>query len=131
MTEFFKEGILWIEKIWNEKLPDTFIVTKKQYIFLIIVGLVLCIYQAIRKKKAKQEYTQQVISEAKKLQRFNQTIPKGPKILGKNWFPTGWTYNEERKLWEPPDYLKAEAKDRWVWNPEKEVWIDLYKQKKQ
>ena len=25
---------------------------------------------------------------------------------GRDWYPTGWTFNHETGLWEPPDYLK-------------------------
>lgn len=25
---------------------------------------------------------------------------------GRGWYSTGWTYNDETRLWEPPDYLK-------------------------
>lgn len=26
--------------------------------------------------------------------------------VGKTWYPTGWTLNQETGLWEPPDYMK-------------------------
>lgn len=129
IARFFKTVIQWLVTIWNERIPDTFIITKEQYVILVIACLILCFHRDKKKKEAKQEYKQQVINEAKKLNQLKQTMPKGPKILGKNWYPTGWTYNEAKKLWEPPDYLKTEAKDRWVWDPEKEIWIDLYKNK--
>lgn len=129
IARFFKTAILWLVNIWNEKIPDTFVITKEQYVILVIACLILCFHRDKKKKKAKQEYTQQVISEAKKLNKIKQTIPTGPKVLGKTWYPTGWTYNEAKKLWEPPDFLSEEAKKRWVWDPEKEIWIDLYKNK--
>lgn len=28
------------------------------------------------------------------------------KVPGEDWYPTGWTFNHETGLWEPPDYLK-------------------------
>lgn len=41
--------------------------------------------------------------------------------------PTGWIWNEEKKLWEPPNYLAKESKDRWEWDPEKGIWKDKSK----
>ena len=26
--------------------------------------------------------------------------------VGKTWYPTGWTLNQETGLWEAPDYMK-------------------------
>ena len=131
IASFFETIIQYIEKIWEEYLPDTFIITRRQFILLVIACLYLCFYRAKKTEKAKQEQQKKIVEEAKRLNRVTQTIPKSPKVLGKTWYPTGWTYNEAKKLWEPPDFLSAEAKDRWVWDPEKEVWIDLYKDKKE
>lgn len=108
-----------------------FVETIIQIILLVIACLYLCLYRTKQAKRTKQKQQKEIVEEAKRLNRVTQTIPKSPKVLGKTWYPTGWTYNEAKKLWEPPDFLSAEAKDRWVWDPEKEVWIDLYKDKKE
>lgn len=55
-------------------------------------------------------------------------IPQEPPE--RTWYPTGWTYNKETHLWDPPDYLVAEASKRWVWNSDKGIWEDRYKSKK-
>ena len=41
-----------------------------------------------------------------------------------NQSPTGWTFNEQTKLWEPPAELKKESKSRWKWDEEKRIWIE-------
>ena len=46
------------------------------------------------------------------------------------WYPTGWSYNEDKGLWEPPDYLKTESDDKWEWDPEKRIWIDTEKKRR-
>lgn len=33
---------------------------------------------------------------------------QGNRKDGTKWYPTGWTYNEKKKLWEPPNYVKSE-----------------------
>lgn len=47
-----------------------------------------------------------------------------------NWYPSGWTYNEDTQLWEPPDYIRNESNDKWKWDPEKKIWIDTEKQRR-
>ena len=44
------------------------------------------------------------------------------------WYPTGWTYNDKTKLWEPPDYLSKESSEKWRWDPDKRIWIDKEKE---
>ena len=127
IARFFQTVFQLAIKFWNEKVPETFVITKKQYVILLVACLVLCFHRNSKTKKARQKQKQQINQEAKKFQRVSQAIPKGPKVLGQNWYPTGWIYNEKTKLWEPPDFLVAEAKDRWVWDPEKGIWIDLHK----
>lgn len=54
----------------------------------------------------------------------------GKKPEEPNWYPSGWTYNEETGLWDPPDYLPEESRNKWRWDPEKEIWIDKEKEKR-
>jgi len=131
ITNFFETIIQNIGNFCKDYIPDTFIITRRQFILLVIACLYLCFYITKQAKRAKPKQQKEIVEEAKRLNRVTQTIPKSPKVLGKTWYPTGWTYSEAKKLWEPPDFLSAEAKDRWVWDPEKEVWIDLYKDKKE
>lgn len=48
-------------------------------------------------KKAKER------KEREELQSKERPKRKGKKIT--KWYPTGWTFNEETQLWDPPDYL--------------------------
>ena len=49
---------------------------------------------------------------------FTQTNREG--YPGKQkWYPTGWVFNEETQLWEPPDYLRPESKNKWKWDEKK------------
>lgn len=47
-----------------------------------------------------------------------------------NWYPTGWTYNKKTGLWDPPDFLQEESRTKWRWDPEKEIWIDVDKERR-
>ena len=44
--------------------------------------------------------------------------------------PTGWTYDRDTLLWNPPDSLSAEAEKKWRWDPEKQIWIDIEKERR-
>ena len=66
-------------------------------------------------------------SESKKTQ-ANLTGFKGNPKKRTRWYPTGWTYNEDTKLWEPPDYVCKESSEKWKWDPEKRIWIDKEKE---
>lgn len=46
------------------------------------------------------------------------------------WYPTGWIFNEETQLWEPPDYLSKQTKQKWRWDDEKKIWIDTEKEQR-
>ena len=43
---------------------------------------------------------------------------------------TGWTFNEETQLWEPPKSLQRESAQRWEWDEDKKIWIDKNKKDK-
>lgn len=51
------------------------------------------------------------------------------KFRGREWYPTGWYWDEDKRSWIPPDYIKEESQNRWRWDEEKRIWIDLYKEK--
>ena len=55
---------------------------------------------------------------------------KGRKKQDRTWYPSGWVFNEETQLWEPPDYLSKESKEKWEWDEEKRIWIDKEKDRK-
>ena len=60
---------------------------------------------------------------------FTQTNREG--YPGKQkWYPTGWVFNEETQLWEPPDYLRPESKNKWKWDEKKKIWIDTEKERR-
>ena len=41
---------------------------------------------------------------SKQRNKQNQQKKRNQKLSTK-WYPTGWVFNEETKLWEPPDYI--------------------------
>ena len=51
----------------------------------------------------------------------------GNRKLKTKWYPTGWTFNEETQLWEPPDYIKKESDQKWEWDQKERIWIDKEK----
>ena len=61
IARFFKTVILWLVNIWNEKIPDTFVITKEQYVILVIACLILCFHRDKKKKKAKKSKKQDAI----------------------------------------------------------------------
>lgn len=46
------------------------------------------------------------------------------------WSASGWIYNEETKLWVPPDYLSEQSKVKWRWDEKKQIWIDQEKEER-
>lgn len=52
--------------------------------------------------------------------------PKDSKIM----FESGWSWNEENKLWEPPSNASAESKKKWEWDAERQIWVDVEQQKR-
>lgn len=61
---------------------------------------------------------------------LNQNIIHDKSEDQPKWYPTGWYYNEETKSWEPPDYIKKEATDKWRWDEERQIWIDKEKEER-
>lgn len=106
-----------------ENRTEGFHFTQMQLLCLIGIIVIICFLIAKKHNKQNQPEVQQANTA---LQPTNKT----KRVIGKTWYPTGWTYNEKTKLWEPPDYLIAESYERWVWDDEKGIWIDLYKKKK-
>lgn len=47
-----------------------------------------------------------------------------------NWYPSGWTWNEEKQLWEPPDFLNKESAKKWTWDSSKQIWVDEEKERR-
>ena len=111
-----------------QTIPDKIIISREEYILLIALCIALILNTASSNRNNKQNPNSQKENAKRNVREVKRLSPK---VLGKTWYPTGWTYNEAKKLWEPPDFLSAEAKDRWAWDPEKEIWIDLYKDKKE
>ena len=53
---------------------------------------------------------------------------QGNRKEGIKWYPTGWTFNEKTKLWDPPDFVSKESSEKWRWDEEKKIWIDKEKE---
>lgn len=76
----------------------------------------------IRLKKADkliQEYEEERRTHKRTMNKKSYAEPK--------WYPTGWVFNEETQLWEPPDYIEKEAEQKWKWDEEKKIWVDKEK----
>lgn len=77
-------------------------------------------------------------AQARQEIRFENSLPpvlpkQKPRKLRKQkkdatWYPSGWTLNQETGMWELPDYLSRQSKNRWKWDEEKRIWIDKTKQ---
>lgn len=52
--------------------------------------------------------------------------PKASKFMSES----GWTWNEDTKLWEPPEGAGAEARKKWTWDEDKQIWVDVEQQKR-
>lgn len=61
-----------------------------------------------------------------KIQKRSKASQKEPK-----WYPTGWTFNEETQLWDPPDYLSKQSKEKWEWDEKRRIWVDRKKKNKE
>lgn len=46
------------------------------------------------------------------------------------WSPTGWVYDRDTCKWDPPEYLIKESEEKWKWDDEKKIWIDLEKKRR-
>lgn len=97
---------------------------------LVIVGLL--IWRAVKNTYSKNDW----INEAQKRQqkRHEYTDPAPPpqeptiyKAQHGQWSPTGWIFDADEQKWIPPDYLSEESQNRWKWDEEKRIWIDLQK----
>ena len=84
---------------------------------LMLIGIIFTFFK--RKKKSK------VPKQTPEQKQKNKPLRKYSK-----WYPSGWVFNEETQLWEPPDYLSKESKEKWEWDEEKRIWIDKEKDRK-
>lgn len=61
---------------------------------------------------------------------FAKTKPGPNPESSKLMFESGWTWNEDTKLWEPPSNASAESKKKWEWDAERQIWVDVEQQKR-
>lgn len=86
---------------------------------LAIIRIIRKEIRASRERKQRKaiENSERFIAENKnRFQRFNNKS-KTPK-----WYPSGWVWNDEKQLWEPPDYMSEQARRDWIWDEEKKIW---------
>ena len=85
--------------------------------------------EAQRKNETRFEYLNRNVIEASEARKIKEQRKKNKKNQNQNinksrkWYPTGWVFNEETQLWEPPDYMEEDAK-KWEWDEDKLIWID-------
>lgn len=101
----------------------------------IEVVILLLVIAALIVRSMMQEEDNSWINRAqrKNENRFNylnQNIIHDNKEHEPKWYPTGWYFNEETKSWEPPDYIKKEATDKWRWDEKKQIWVDREKEER-
>lgn len=85
-----------------------------------------------RRTRSNDWYEEAQYRQSKRYEYTDPVIPtkSTPKAKEPKWYPSGWVYNEETGLWDPPDYLIVEAQKRWKWDDEKGIWIDLDKERR-
>lgn len=124
-----------IEKTFGKFIADNFNTISA---ILVIVGFIIAtlsnrfggknwIQKAQDKQQKRFDYMNDHISE-KEPKTKDSNIYQGNRKKGTKWYPSGWTYNEETSLWEPPDYLAKESSEKWRWDPDKRIWIDKEKE---
>ena len=64
----------------------------------------------VRKSRSSEWSTESI--RAQYIKQHHGRRPGEPK-----WYSTGWTYNEDTGLWDPPDFVVKESNDRWQWDP--------------
>ena len=67
------------------------------------------------------------LAAKKAYERKQQKLKKANPKKEPKWYPTGWVFNEETQKWDPPDYLSAEAEEKWAWDENKRIWVDKAK----
>lgn len=104
------------------------------FVVLIVLVIKKVWYWNPEKKKKQNPPTIHTRIEFNEKQKYNKQENK-PKTKEStknkrepNWYPSGWVFNEETQLWDPPEYLQKEARHRWEWNQEKGIWIDKEKE---
>ena len=87
-----------IEEIWH--LIQVFLFSKRSiYIEASIIeicmylGGIVCLVNMIRYLFASKPKEGRSEQPRKKIKR-------------KKWYPTGWVWNDEKQLWEPPDFIE-------------------------
>lgn len=105
----------------DQKIPKTFQFNRLQ-LALMVAGIIIVCFLLFHR-------TKYIAIESEAPQETNVPKIRCKRILGKTWYPTGWIYNKETELWEPPENLIAESYDRWAWDEKRGIWVDLYKQR--
>ena len=103
-------------------------------VIVVIVGSLGFITFAIlpRSIKLLKIHLKQVDKRIEAFEKEQQPPKEAPQynsMQGK-WSPTGWVYNTKTGKWDPPDYLAKESSDKWRWNEEKQIWVDVEKEKR-
>lgn len=88
---------------------------------LIFIAIGAIIYYAIRASRNKNWIES---AEDRQQTRFDYLNPHTQKAKEKQWTTEGWYYDEAKGEWIPPDYLKSQAKMDWVWDEDKQIWVE-------
>lgn len=133
----------WLEKIFGSFVAQNF----SKIAFAVLIGGFI-ISRIIRKKRddnwfkraqrksqTRFEYMNRNVIEASQARRAKELRDKYHKgedkiINNHGCSPTGWIWNEEKQLWDPPDYLSKQSKEKWEWDEKRRIWIDREKKNK-
>lgn len=93
--------------------------------FVLFFILIKWLERKINNDKKKNHTTRNANKELEDYRRkYEPNAYRGKRL----WYPSGWTYNEKTKLWEPPDYISDQSKEKWRWDEKKQIWIDKEKE---
>lgn len=68
--------------------------------------------EAQQRQKTRFEYLNGTPRQNSKITKIEPRVPKDGYPGKQKWYPTGWVFNEETQLWDPPDYLNSAPKDK-------------------
>lgn len=95
---------------------------------IVIAGLIPIMIKSYKLIKIRLRKVDRIIEEDREKRKSDKSVENKKQPIEPKWYPTGWVFNEETQKWDPPDYLSAESKEKWVWDAKKQVWIDQVKE---
>ena len=81
---------------------------------LLVCAAILCIiiFLVLRKEIRENREVRKAEAERKRREQLRKASPKVNYAKEPKSYPSGWTFNENTKLWEPPDKVRSDNKNR-------------------